>query len=65
MTIDSQDQVSLSALSRSLPVPGCWAATFAFDRFCWVNQESGWREVDAVVPSWDDVEVFLMEGLEK
>ena len=40
--IMNQDQVSLSALLRSKPVPSSWAALFAFGRdYVW-NQENGW-----------------------
>ena len=65
MISDSKDRVSREALLRSEPVPVPWAATFAWSRDWWWNQENGniagphWR------PSRDDVERMLgdVQGL--
>ena len=65
MMINSPGLVTLDALLRSTPVPGVWAATMAYDRFCWQNQESGWRSAAAGLPDWDDVQKLIMEVMER
>lgn len=53
--INNKDQVSLSALLRSKPVPSSWAALFVFGRdYVW-NQENGWAAWDTPRPGWDEV----------
>jgi len=56
---DNKDQVSLDALLRSQPVPNTFAATFAWGRDWWANQENGLCEDMDPAPEWDDVERTL------
>ena len=59
------DRVDVDALLRSFPVPLTWARTFMWGPWFWANSEDGTRTGPAWLPSWDDVQVFLLEGLDR
>ncbi len=56
--------VTCEEMLASRPIPSCWAATFMISPSWWLNQEDGWFADDTELPSWGDVEVLLLEGME-
>lgn len=55
MISNAKDQVSLSALLRSMPMPSTWAMTSGWGRDWWTNQENGLCDIPRSLPGWGDV----------
>jgi len=51
----------LQARLGTVAVPQTFAVTFSWGRDFWVNQENGLCAEPQPEPSWDDVEVLLLE----